>query len=96
MPHRDHAEELESAADRIMHISQPDLQIMLRHAAVTLRNANAIEFEPEIENALRSIAADMKVTRNDAVRGIVLEWLESEAYLPARPLKGYGDTEGGA
>jgi hypothetical protein len=40
------AEELESAADRIADVSRADLQIILRRAALMLRNVTGVPLEP--------------------------------------------------
>lgn len=76
------AEELESAADRIADMSRPDLQIILRRAALMLRNVSGVPLEPPAEDALNSIAAEMKVARSDLIARILRERLETNAYLP--------------
>lgn len=62
------AEELESAADRIADMSRADLQIILRRAALMLRNVAGVALEPATEDALNSIAAEMKIGRSDLIR----------------------------
>ena len=84
MPNRAYASELERAADRITEISRADLQIMLRRAALRLRNTAKVPIEPEWEDALHSIALEMKIDRNDLIRNIVKEWLEKNASLPVK------------
>jgi len=64
---------LEDAADRIADFSRADLQIMLRRAALLLRNSGSIAFEDDIEEALRDLSGDFGKTRNDTVRLIVRE-----------------------
>lgn len=54
-------EELENAADSIADMSRADLQIMLRRAALMLRNVAGLPLEPATEDALNSIAAEMKI-----------------------------------
>ncbi|MER9222714.1 hypothetical protein NKI48_28095 [Mesorhizobium sp. M0644] len=73
------AEELESAADRIADISRADLQIMLRRAALMLRNVAGVPLEPATEGALKSTAAEMKIGRSDLIQVILREWLETNA-----------------
>ena len=82
----DYASQLENAADRIGEISRADLQIMLRRAALRLRNTSQVPLDPAWEDALCSIAAELKIGRNDLIRAIVKEWLETNAYLPVRIL----------
>lgn len=47
---------IEEDADRIADISRADLQIMLRRAALLLRNSGSISFEDDMEKALRDLA----------------------------------------
>ncbi|MER9567176.1 hypothetical protein [Mesorhizobium sp. M0571] len=49
------AEELENAADRIADISRADLQIILRRAALMLRNVAGVLLKPAAEDALKSL-----------------------------------------
>ncbi|PWJ87994.1 hypothetical protein C8D77_11383 [Mesorhizobium loti] len=76
------AQELESAADRIADMSRADLQIILRRAALMLRNMAGVPLEPPTEDALNSIAAEMKMSRPDLIAAILRDWLETNAYLP--------------
>ena len=64
---------LEDAADRIADISRADLQILLRRAALRLRNAGAVSMEDDVEEALRDLAGEFGMTRNDTIRFIVRE-----------------------
>lgn len=66
---------LEEAADRIADISRADLQIMLRRAALRLRNAGTVSMEDDVEDALRDLAGEFGMTRNDTIRFIVREWM---------------------
>ena len=90
------AEELESAADRIADISRADLQIILRRAALMLRNVAGVPLEPVIEDALDSIAAEMKIGRSDLIRIVLREWLETNAYLPVPLVDEDSETDGRA
>lgn len=91
------ARELERVSDSIATISRADLAIMLRHAAIRLRNAYGVDLEPCTEDALASIANEMKIPITDLVARIVREWLETNAYLPVpHPLDEEGDTLGSA
>ncbi|MGO7873695.1 CopG family transcriptional regulator [Rhizobium leguminosarum] len=77
---------LEDAANRIADISRPDLQILLRRAALRLRNAAAVSMEDDVEDALRELAGELGLTRNDTIRFIVREWMEKNTYLPVHML----------
>ncbi|MBX5008747.1 CopG family transcriptional regulator [Rhizobium lentis] len=87
---------LEDAADRISDVSRADLQIMLRRAALLLRNAGSIAFDDDIEEALRDLSGEFGKTRNDTVRFIVREWMEKNTYLPVHELDEDGDVDGEA
>lgn len=87
---------LEDAANRIADISRADLQIMLRRAALLLRNSGSIAFDDEIEEALRDLSDEFGKTRNDTVRLIVREWMEKNTYLPVHSLDEDGEVEGSA
>ncbi|MER9859122.1 MULTISPECIES: hypothetical protein [unclassified Mesorhizobium] len=86
------AEVLESAADRIADMSRPELQIILRRAALMLRNVAGVALKPAMEDALNSIAAEMKIGRSDLIQIVLREWLETTAYLPVRMI----ETDGSA
>jgi hypothetical protein len=96
MTRRSFAKELESAADRIADMSRADLQIILRRAALMLRNSAAVPLEPAIEEALVSLAAEMKIGRSDLIQIVLREWLETNAYLPARMIDEESETDGSA
>ncbi|PDS69212.1 CopG family transcriptional regulator [Rhizobium phaseoli] len=87
---------LEDAADRIAEISRADLQILLRRAALLLRNSGSIAFDADIEEALRDLSGEFGKTRNDTVRFIVREWMEKNTYLPVNMLDEDGDVDGSA
>ncbi|TPL49253.1 hypothetical protein FJ937_17395 [Mesorhizobium sp. B2-4-4] len=90
------AEELESAADRIADIPRADLQIILRRAALMLRNVAGVPLEPATDDALNSIAAEMKVSRSDLIQTVLREWLETNSYLPVRQIDEDSETDGSA
>lgn len=73
------AEELESVAERIADVSRPDLQIILRRAALMLRNVAGVSLEPATDDALKSIAAEMKIGQSDLIQIVLREWLETNA-----------------
>ncbi|MER9363963.1 hypothetical protein [Mesorhizobium sp. M0500] len=90
------AEELESAADRIEDISRADLQIILRRAALMLRNVAGVPLESATAGALNSIAAEMKIGRADLIQIVLRDWLETNAYLPVREIDEESETDGSA
>jgi sulfite reductase alpha subunit-like flavoprotein len=38
--------------------------------------------DDDVEEALRDLASEFEVTRNDTIRYIVREWMEKNTYLP--------------
>ncbi|TAU15503.1 CopG family transcriptional regulator [Rhizobium ruizarguesonis] len=76
--------------------TRPDLQIMLRRAALRLRNAGAVSMEDDVEEALRDLAGELGMTRNDTIRFIVRQWMEQNTYLPVHELDEDGDVDGEA
>ncbi|ARM89529.1 hypothetical protein RHEC894_CH03257 [Rhizobium sp. CIAT894] len=85
---------LEDAADRIADISRSDRQIMLRRAALRLRNASAVSMDDDVEEVLRDLAGEFGMTRNDTISFIVREWMEKNLYLPVHVLDEDGDVDG--
>ncbi|ARO31725.1 hypothetical protein NXC14_CH03840 [Rhizobium sp. NXC14] len=96
MTKSDTAALLEDAADRIADIFRADLQIMLRRAALLLRNSGSIVFDDDIEEALRDLSGEFGKTRNDTIRFIVREWMEKNTCLPVHELDEDGDVDGSA
>jgi hypothetical protein len=47
-----------------------------------------VPLEPPTEDALKSIAAEMKIGQSDLIQIVLLEWLETNAYLPVRMIDG--------
>jgi hypothetical protein len=92
----DTATRLEDAADRIADTSRADLQILLRRAALLLRNSGSIALDDDIEEALRDLSDEFGKTRNDTVRLIVREWMEKNTYLPVHMLDEDGEVDGSA
>ncbi|TIN79763.1 hypothetical protein [Mesorhizobium sp.] len=76
------AEELEIAADQIADVSRADLQVMLRRAALVLRNVTGIVLEPNVDESLVGLAAEMGASKSDLIKTIVGDWLVTNAYLP--------------
>ncbi|ULJ82014.1 CopG family transcriptional regulator (plasmid) [Rhizobium sp. C104] len=96
MTSTDTAALLDDAANRIADVSRADLQIMLRRAALRLRNAAAVSMDEDVEEVLRDLASEFEVTRNDMIRYIVREWLETNTYLPVHEIDEDGDVDGTA
>jgi hypothetical protein len=89
-------EELEIAADGIADISRADLQIILRRAALMLRNVSGVPLEAPTQDALTSIAAEMKMSHPNLIATILRDWLETNAYLPVYELDDDTTTDGRA
>ncbi|NTG36242.1 CopG family transcriptional regulator [Agrobacterium rhizogenes] len=96
MTTRDFAVLLEETAARIADVSRPDLQILLRRAAIMVRNSGSIALNEDVEDALCSVAGELNMTRNQMIRYIVQEWLETNTYLPVRMLDEDSKADGSA
>ncbi|WP_027168848.1 CopG family transcriptional regulator [Mesorhizobium sp. WSM3224] len=96
MTRRTFAQELESAADRIGDISRADLQIILRRAALIIRNSDGVSLEASVGDALDSLAGEMRMSRADLIRFVLREWLETNAYLPVPSIDEDSQTNGNA
>lgn len=96
MTTRDFAVLLEETAARIDDVSRPDLQILLRRAAIMARNSGSIALNEDVEEALCSVAGELNMTRNQMIRYIVQEWLETNTYLPVRMLDEDSKADGSA
>ncbi|WP_348632787.1 hypothetical protein [Mesorhizobium sp. M2D.F.Ca.ET.223.01.1.1] len=74
--------ELESTADHIADASRADLQVLLRRAALLLRNVGGISLDVRTDDALTNLAAEMGKPKPDLVETIVGDWLVANSYLP--------------
>lgn len=90
------AQKLEDAADRIADEPREDLQILLRRAAIRLKNASGLALDHEMAGVLDDMAGAMKLTRNELIRTILRDWLIANSYMPANMLEEDGETEGEA
>ena len=61
-----------------------------------LRNVAGVSLEPATDDALNSIAAEMKIGKSDLIRIVLREWLETNAYLPVRQIDEDSETNGNA
>ena len=78
------AADLESAANHIAEVSRADLQVMLRRAALMLRNVTGLVLEPSVQEPLSSVAEEMGLTRADLIRTIVGDWLVANSICQFR------------
>ncbi|TPL51617.1 hypothetical protein [Mesorhizobium sp. B2-4-6] len=90
-------QDLERTADHIADGSRADLQVLLRRAALLIRNASGLALEQGIDEALNSLAIEMAVQKADLVETILSDWLVANVYLPiCYPLDEESITEGRA
>ena len=82
MTRHDIASELEGAASQIGDMSRADLQVLLRRAALMLRNVTGLVLEPRVEESLAGLANEMGLSKTELVRTIIDDWLTANAYLP--------------
>ena len=86
------AGELQSASDRIADVPRADLQVMLRRAALMIRNTAGIDLDPSAEASLLSIAYEMRISQSELIKVIIGEWLVAHAYVPV-PVRPDEDRE---
>ena len=86
MTRRTFATELEQAADRIADVSRADLQILLRRAALRLRNVPNLTLDEHVDEAVDFLAAEMNLPRPEVLRTIIRDWLISGGRLPVDTL----------
>jgi hypothetical protein len=96
MTSSDAATLLEDAADRIADIPRPDLLILLRRAALRLRNATTVSMEDDVEDVLRDLVSELGRTREDVMRYIIREWMEKNSFLSTHELDEDGELDGSA
>ena len=94
MTRRSFAQELEEAADKIGDVSRADLQIMIRRAALRLRNSGEVTFDPEIDAVIDTLAAESEMQRSDVIRTIIKDWMISAGRLPLHEIDEDGKTDG--
>lgn len=75
-------QKLERAADHIGDASRADLQVLLRRAALLLRNVGGLNLEPRTDEILAGLATEMGKGKLDLVETILDDWLVANAYLP--------------
>jgi hypothetical protein len=85
---------LQDAADRIADIPRPDLQILLRRAALRLRNATTVSMEDDVDEVLRDLASELGLTREDMMRYIIREWMEKNNFLSSHELDEHRELDG--
>ncbi len=73
---------LDAAADDIGNVPRHELAVLLRRAALRLRNTDTgIPLDPVADDYLTSTAAEMRMTRSDLARKIINDWLEANTYM---------------
>jgi len=92
----DFANEIESASNRIADISRADLQIMLRRAALRLRNAEGIVLAQKVEDALAAAGVTYGLQRKEMLASLIHDWLQGHGYLPTEELSDDSETDGNA
>ena len=76
--HRTFSDELEEAADRIADQNRDDLRILLRRAALKLRDApGGFALEPAADAVIDELVFELRLPRSEVLRTIVRDWLIS-------------------
>ncbi|WP_258594010.1 hypothetical protein [Mesorhizobium sp. AR07] len=61
-----------------------------------LRNVAGVLLEPPTDDALNSIAAEMRACRSDLIQIVLREWLETNAYLSIHEFDDDSESDGSA
>ena len=90
------ANELEKAASQIADVSRADLQILLRRAALRLRNVPGLTLDADVDAAVDFLAAEMNLPRAEVLQTIIRDWLIGGGRLPVDTLDEGSETDGTA
>ena len=96
MTRRTFINELEEAAEHIGDTSRADLQVMLRRAALRLRNVEGVTLDADANKAISQLAMEMNLPRSEVLRTIVREWLIGCGRIRANTFDEASETDGGA
>ena len=94
MTRRTFINELEEAADHIGDTSRADLQVMLRRAALRLRNVEGVTLDADANKAISLLAMEMRLPRSEVLRISVREWLIGCGRIRADTLDEESETDG--
>lgn len=81
MTNRSYADQLDAAADDIERRSLPEVQALLRRAAMRLKNGENLDLPVDVEAALGDFMASTRKPRTDAIGFVMREWLDANGYL---------------
>lgn len=73
---------LEATAKTISNTPPEDLKALLMRAALKLRNSKGIDIEPQLDRTLTSLAAEVGMTRAELIGDIIIDWMQSNDFLP--------------
>ena len=90
------AEQLEAAANLVGDTPRAELQILLRRAALMLRNIEGVSLDPEWDDALNSVAGELGLSRGELIRAVIRDWLIANAYVPVHIIDEESETDGSA
>jgi hypothetical protein len=77
---------LEDAANSISVVPRRELQILLRRAALQLRNVDNIKLYPDLEQAVAALGAALDKSKNETIRIVLRDWLTANGYMPFHDL----------
>lgn len=74
---------LEATAKAINSTPVEDLKSILLRAALKLRSSKGIDINPKVDHAVTSLAAEVGMTRAELIGDIIVDWMQSNDFLPA-------------
>ncbi len=75
--------QMEDIADDIGSVPLSDLAVLLRRAALRLRNDKGdMALEPDMEQAIATLADALGKPKGETIRMVLRDWLTANGYLP--------------
>ncbi len=88
--------QLENAARRVEVMAPAEAVMLFHRAALRLRNIDGPVPDTDVDEALGSVAEELREPKQDLIRRILREWLEANAYLPVLGIEEDAEVEGTA
>ncbi len=88
--------QLENAARRVEVMAPAEAARLFHRAALRLRNIDGPVLDIDVDEALGSVAENLREAKHDLIRRILREWLEANAYLPVLGIEEDAEVEGTA
>jgi hypothetical protein len=71
------ADALETASEQVGATLDEEVAALLRRAAIKIRNSNTVVVDADIDFSLSELAMEYRVSKDQLIRKILREWVES-------------------